>query len=66
MGEKEQVDAFLMILIAAMQDAAGERKLTQLKAMITPPGFTKPQPLRIVVMPETMDMEWTKPVEMKR
>lgn len=60
--EKGPGDIFIDVLIAAMLDAVQERKLTQLKSTITPPGRTTPQYVRIIVVPETMDVEWTKPL----
>lgn len=63
MGTKEQTDTFIDILIAGMQDAAVERKMTQLKTIITPEGRTKPEVVRVIIVPESMDMEWSKPLE---
>ena len=65
MGEREQLNAFLNLLVAAMKDAAGERKLTQLlTTMGGVPG--KPvQKIRIIIVPETMDHEFGKPLEHK-
>lgn len=53
-------EAFLDLLIAAMMDAALERKLTQLQTTITPEGKTKAKIIRIVVIPEEMDRTWPK------
>lgn len=63
MGTKEQAETFLDILVAGMNDAATNRKLTQLKTTITPTGRTKPEHVRIIIVPESMDMEWSKPLE---
>lgn len=52
--------AFLDLLIAAMYDAALERKLTQLQTTITPEGTSKAKIIRIVVIPEEMDRVWPK------
>ena len=59
----KQVKAFEDLLIAGMMDAAIERKMTQLKTVITPPGRTKPEQVRIIIVPESMDIEWSKPLE---
>lgn len=48
--------AFLDLLIAAMNDAAMELKLTQLKAQIDPDGKGL-RYVRIVVIPEKMEFE---------
>jgi hypothetical protein len=53
-------EAFLEMLLAAMRDAAVERKLTQLQMTITPEGQTTPRFVRIIVIPEEMDMVWPK------
>lgn len=51
-------EAFLDLLIAAMADAAKERKLTQLKTTIDPDGKGA-KLVRIVVIPEDMDHNWS-------
>jgi len=51
-------EAFLDLLIAAMLDAAGERKLTQLQSTIEVKGKLKL--VRIIVIPEEMDFKWAK------
>jgi len=51
-------EAFLNLLLAAMADAAKERKLTQLKTTIDPDG-KGPKTVRIVVIPEEMDYNWS-------
>lgn len=53
-------EAFLDMLIAAMHDAAIERKLTQLQTTITPGGSGKAKIVRIIVIPEEMDWQWPK------
>ena len=58
--DKNKAEVFLDMLLAAMRDAACERKLTQLKTTITPSGKTKPEIIRIVIVPETMDVEVPK------
>lgn len=57
-SDQKRSQVFQDLLIAAMKDAATERKMTQLKATITPEGRTIPQVVRIIVVPESMDMEW--------
>lgn len=52
-------NAFLDILLAAMQDAVIEQKLTQIKATIAPDGKNV-KVVRIVVMPEAMEHNWPK------
>lgn len=64
MGQQEQAQAFETLIIAGMMDAAIERKLTQLKAVITPPNHTRPIQVRIIIVPESMDIEQPKPFEM--
>lgn len=63
--EKEQINAFLDMLRAAMLDAAIERKMTQLKTTITPPGRAKAELIRIIIVPETMDREFGQPLRRK-
>ncbi len=53
-------EAFGDMLLAAMKDAAIERKLTQLKASITPDGIGYPKYVRIIVIPEEMDFNFPK------
>lgn len=60
--EQEQANAFIDLLIAALMDAAGARKMTQLKTTCQPPGHTRPQMVRIIIVPETMDIEWKEPL----
>ncbi len=50
-------EAFMNLLIAAMMDAATERKLTQLKTTISPDGKTS-KFVRIIVVPEDMEHNW--------
>lgn len=47
-------EAFMELLIAAMCDAAVEKKLTQLQTTITPPGRKHAKIVRIIVIPEDM------------
>ena len=54
MGKQQEV--FMDLLIAAMKDAAIERKISQLKTTITPDG-KKAKLIRIIVVPEEMDFE---------
>lgn len=55
-------EAFLDLLIAAMKDAAIERKLTQLKTQLDPTETGKGplKTIRIIVIPEEMDFEWPR------
>ena len=50
-------DAFLNCLVAAMMDAAQEKKMTQLKTTISPDGKVA-KTVRIIVVPEDMDHNW--------
>jgi hypothetical protein len=50
-------NAFMDLLIAAMMDAAVEKKLTQLKTTIDPDG-KGPRHVRLIVVPEEMHMNW--------
>jgi hypothetical protein len=59
---RQQVTAFMDMLAAGILDAACERKMTQMKTTCLPPGRTKPELVRIVIMPETMDHEWSQPL----
>jgi hypothetical protein len=56
-SEPSEIKAFDELLVAAMLDAAIERKMTQLKARITPKETGRETFLRIIVVPETMDVE---------
>lgn len=51
-------EAFLDLLIAAMKDAAGEQKMTQIKATIESPKSGILKFVRIVVMPEELEYNW--------
>ncbi len=53
----QRVNAFGDLIHAAMMDAAIERKITQFKAELDPRGNGKMAQVRIVVMPEMMDIE---------
>lgn len=55
---QDSAEIVLNVILAAMMDAVVERKLTQLKLQIQPEGYVRPQYVRIVIMPETMDREW--------
>lgn len=52
--------AFAELLLAAMKDAAKENKMTQLKSIIDPDGDGKIKKVRIIVIPEEMDVELTE------
>ena len=60
MSNYPQGDAFLDLLIAAMNDAAINGKLTQLQTQLKPEGSAKLEVVRIVVIPEKMDFTWPK------
>lgn len=53
-------EAFLLLLIAAMKDAALERKLTQLALQFDPTetGRGPLKKVRVVVIPEDLDHTW--------
>lgn len=55
-------EAFLDLLLAAMKDAALERKLTQLQLQFDPhEGAVKPAKLkrvRVIVVPDELDYSW--------
>ncbi len=51
----DEPKTFLDILIAAMNDAVIEGKITQIQTTITPEGTTKAKLLRIIVVPEEME-----------
>lgn len=53
-------EAFLDLLIAAMKDAAIERKLTQLQTQLDPTGTGngKLKRVRIIVVPDELDFNW--------
>lgn len=50
-------EAFLEILVAAMKDAAIEKKLTQLQTQLDPDGKGL-KVVRIIVIPEEMEHSW--------
>lgn len=52
-----KVNAFGDLIYAAMLSAAVERKLTQFKTELTPVETGKRAVIRIIVVPETMDVE---------
>jgi len=56
MTENAASGQFLDLLMAAMLDAVVDGKTCQLQTMITPPGMTKPRLLRLIVVPEDMDL----------
>lgn len=51
-------EAFLELLIAAMNDATKGGKLTQLQTQFKPDGEQKLRVVRIIVVPEEMDHKW--------
>ena len=60
LSEKEitaRTTAFGDLLLAAMMDAAVERKMTQFKTELDPKGDGRMVQVRILVVPETMDIE---------
>lgn len=61
-NEPNEINAFLNLLTAGILDAATERKMTQLLTQCQPDGM-KMQKVRIIIVPETMDFEWPKPLK---
>ena len=57
-GNYPQGDAFLELLLAAFDDAANEGKLTQLQTQFVPKGKKKLEVVRLIVIPEKMDVTW--------
>lgn len=53
-----QGEAFLELLLAAMDCAAIEGKLTQLQTQFVPKGRKEKEMIRIVVIPEKMKHSW--------
>lgn len=53
-------DAFLKMLVAAMQGAASEWITDQLLTTIQTPGMTEPRSVRIVVVPDEMRVRFPK------
>ena len=51
-------EAFLNMLIAAMQDAAIEKKCSQLQCTITPEETGKATVVRVIVVPNELDRYW--------
>lgn len=49
-------ELFLDMLLAAMQDAATTGHITQLQTTITPEGATRSKLVRLVVIPEEMEV----------
>lgn len=62
--DKETEDTMFLFIKAAMLDAAHERKMTQFKATVSPPGRPRTF-VRILVVPETMDFEQNEPIRRK-
>jgi len=50
--------AFLDLLLAAFDDAAKEKKLTQLGIQFLPKGETKMAKVRVIVIPEEFKYKW--------
>jgi hypothetical protein len=57
---KNPQEAFLLMLIAAMKDAAIEKKLTQLVTQLDPTETGKGplKKVRIIVIPDELDHTW--------
>jgi hypothetical protein len=57
---KNPQEAFLELLIAAMQDAAVNKKLTQLQTQLDPTetGRGPLKRIRIIVVPDELDFSW--------
>ena len=54
-SDHSRAEAFGDFILAAMLDAAIERKMTQLKTEITPEKTGRVTQVRIIIVPETMD-----------
>jgi hypothetical protein len=52
----DETNIFLNLLIAAMQDAVLTGHISQLQTTITPEGTSKAKLLRIIVVPEEMEI----------
>lgn len=52
------VEAFFNVMNAAMKDAAISRNLTQLMIQLDARGDGKMERVRIIVVPEKMDVQW--------
>lgn len=57
---------FINMLLAGMEDAAVNMKLTQLKTTITPEGKTKPETIRIIIIPEKMEWEFPQGLDLEK
>lgn len=59
-----QQEAFLEMLVAAMKDAAIEKKLTQLHIQLDPTetGKGKMKTVRVIVIPDELDFVFTPPL----
>lgn len=55
--DQQKADAFIGLMVAAMKDAAIEKKMTQFKTTITPEGTGQPVFVRIIIVPEAMEIE---------
>lgn len=55
--DQKRAQAFEVLLIAAMKDAAIEGKLTQFKTTITPEETGRQTFIRIIIVPEAMAVE---------
>lgn len=62
--QMREVQAFMNILSAAIQDAAQSRKMSQMITEVQPKGMTV-QRVRIVIVPETMDRSFSQPLQAK-
>jgi hypothetical protein len=58
MTDYPQGDAFLTLLLAAMDDAVLEGKLIQFQTQFIPQGSKKYEVIRIIVVPEKMKHTW--------
>ncbi len=56
-SDHSRAEAFGDFILAAMNDAAIERKLTQFKVEITPEKTERVTQVRIIIVPETMDID---------
>lgn len=53
-----QGDAFLTLLLAAMDDAAITGRITQLQTQFKPAKSNKLEVVRLIVVPEKMQITW--------
>lgn len=64
--QDRRTNAYIRMLEAGIMDAAEQRKLSQLKITSQTPKMSKPKIVRIIIVPDEMDVEWPKPLEADR